>query len=79
MEVKIEFIPNTISEIEFAERVKNIAKDLIETCSRNGVNELHYSHDYFKIHIKNPQITVEQDYVSILEKCEALRDENICR
>ena len=52
MKVKIEFVPNTISKIEFIEQVKNISKDLMETCARCGVVDLTYNHDYFKIHIE---------------------------
>ena len=52
MEVKIEFIPQTTSKIEFLEQVKNIATTLIATCGKYGVSKLDYIHDYFKIHIE---------------------------
>lgn len=69
MKVKIEFVPHTTSKIEFAEQVKNISKDLMETCARCGVVELTYVHDYFKIHIEQPETIIEQD-IAPLFQCE---------
>lgn len=54
MKVKIEMLPNKTSDINFAKEVKDIAKDLIETCARYRVTNLTYNHDYFKIHIEQP-------------------------
>ena len=68
MEVKIEFIKNMNSVIEFAKQVKDISKDLIETCKMNGVVELTYIHDYFKIYIKQPQDIIQQNIVPLLEE-----------
>lgn len=51
MEVKIEMTPNKTSDIEYAKQVKDVAKDLIETCKKCGVVRLDYIHDYFKIQI----------------------------
>ena len=69
MKIKIAFIPQKTSQIEYAERVKNISKDLIETCAKCGVVELTYVHDWFKIHIENPQdiIQCQCDIESILD------------
>lgn len=53
MKVQIEMIPKMNSNIEFAKQVKDIAKELVETCKRCKVDELVYSHDYFKIFIEN--------------------------
>lgn len=55
MKVKIEMIPKMNSNIEFAKQVKDIAKELVETCKRCGVDEFVYSHDYFKIHIEQDE------------------------
>lgn len=51
MEVRIEIVPKMVTSIDFAKQVKDITKELIETCTKFGVNELTYSHDWFKIQI----------------------------
>lgn len=56
MEVKIEITENL--NIESAKQVKDISKELIETCKNCGVVEFNYSHDYFKICIKQNQETL---------------------
>ena len=45
MKVKIEVIPNTTSDINYAKEVKDVAKDLIETCARYRDPNLTYNHD----------------------------------
>ena len=69
MKVKIEFMPNTTSEIKFIEQVKNISKDLMETCAKCGVVDLTYKHDYFEIHIEQPE-TIQLQDVAPLYQCE---------
>lgn len=51
MEVKIRFLPNKTSDIDYAKQVKNIATDLVKMCAECGVINLTYSHDYFEIQI----------------------------
>ena len=52
MEIKIEFTPNTDGELEMAELVNHMVKDLAETCDKYNVKKLSYTHDCFKIFIK---------------------------
>lgn len=51
MEVKIKFLPQKTSDIDYAKQVKDIAKDLVKMCAECGVINLTYSHDYFEIQI----------------------------
>lgn len=70
MKVEIEMIPKMTTQLDTARAVKDIAKDLMETCQRCGVEELTYKHDYFKIRITD-SIVVKQSFVpidNILEK-----------
>ena len=60
MKVKIKIIPNINNKLEFAISVKNIVNDLIKVCSEYGVEELNYSHDYFKINIKNDVVLLQE-------------------
>lgn len=69
MKVKIQFMPNTTSEIKFIEQVKNISKDLMETCAKCGVIDLTYKHDYFEIHIEQSE-TIQLQHVAPLYQCE---------
>ena len=66
MEVKIEMIPKMNTNIDFAIHLKNIVKDLIQTCTNYGVSELTYVHDYFKIHIKQPIKILQQDFKPLI-------------
>lgn len=70
MKVEIEMIPKTSINIDVAKAVKDITKDLIETCKRCGVEELTYKHDFFKIRITD-SIVIKQTVVpmeNILKK-----------
>lgn len=60
MKVEIDFVQKMNTDIEFAERVKNIAKDLVKTCVESGISQMTYFHDYFKIYIKQ-EIKVEEN------------------
>lgn len=67
MRVNIEMIPRMNTSIEFATSLKNIVKDLIQTCRDYEVTELTYTHDYFKIHINQSIISViPKDYKDII-------------
>ena len=52
MEIKIEFTPSTDDELDLAELVNYVVKDLAETCDKHNVKKLTYTHDCFKIFIK---------------------------
>lgn len=52
MEIKIELTPSTADEFDVAELVNHMVKELAETCDKHNVKKLTYTHNSFKIFIK---------------------------
>ena len=52
MEIKIELTPSTDDDFDVAEIVNHMVKDLAETCDKYNVKKLTYTHNSFKIFIK---------------------------